>query len=241
MSAPAVYLDAGLTTLPASSPWYRTLTRVVRVRPGEAVRLLDGLGGERLAVVTAVDREGVRFEVRQSRCVERAEPALVLGQALLPANRFDDLVQQATELGVDVVQPLLSARTNVRLEPADVPDKLERWQRKAREAVRQCGRALEPEIRPPLTLSEWLGTGDATTSWVLFDRGGSPELPPLSPIGDVRLVIGPEGGWDASEVATLRARGGHVVELGPHILRAETAALLAVGLAARARGTRSGG
>jgi 16S rRNA (uracil1498-N3)-methyltransferase len=57
----------------------------------------------------------------------------------------------------------------------------------------------------------------------------------------VRLVIGPEGGWDASEVATLRARGGHVVELGPHILRAETAALLAVGLAARARGTRSGG
>lgn len=226
---------------------------MVRIRPGEAVRLLDGCGGERLAVVAGVDREGVRFEVRENRRVLRAEPALVLAPALLPANRFDDLVQQATELGVDVLQPLVSARTNVHLPAADVPDKLERWQKKAREAVRQCGRALEPEIRPPLALAEWLETGprlrgeppsgsgsrsDATTVWVVFERGGSAELPPLPAAGEVRLLIGPEGGWDPSELAAIRARGGHAVELGPHILRAETAALLAVGLAARARGSR---
>jgi len=213
---------------------------VVRVRVGEPVRLLDGQGGERLALVTAIDREGVRFEVRETRRVQRTEPALLLGVALLPANRFDDLVQQATELGVDVLQPLVTARTNVHLDAADVPDKLERWQRKAREAVRQCGRALEPEIRPPLTLAEWQGTGDPTTLWVLFDRAGSPDLPELPRTGDVRLLIGPEGGWDATELAAIRTRGGHVVELAPHILRAETAALLAVGLAARARLTRSG-
>lgn len=235
MSAPAVYLDAGLTTLPASSPWYRTLTRVVRIRPGEAVRLLDGKGGERLAVVAEIDRAGVRFEIRESRHVARREPVLVLGLALLPANRFDDVVQQATELGVDVIQPLQTARTNVRLEPDEVPDKLERWQKKAREAVRQCGRTLEPEIRPPLAVDAWLGTGDATTCWVLFERGGAADLPALPATGDARLLIGPEGGWDETEVALLRARGAHVVNLGENILRAETAAVVGLGLVARAR------
>jgi 16S rRNA (uracil1498-N3)-methyltransferase len=239
MSAPAVYLPSDADVLPADSPWYRTLTRVVRIRPGEPVRLLDGQGGERLAVVAGVDRAGVRFEVRESRRVQRREPALVLGLALLPAARFDDVVQQATELGVDVIQPLVTARTNVHLAPDDQPDKLERWLKKAREAVRQCGRALEPELRPPVALAEWLNVRDDAT-WALFDRGGSDALPPLPEAGEVRLLVGPEGGWDDAERATLRARGAAVVTLGEHVLRAETAALLAVGLAALARCARSG-
>lgn len=234
MSHPAVYLPADAVALPATSPWYRTLTRVVRIRPGEAVRLLDGLGGERLAVVVGVDRSGVRFDVRASRRVERREPALVLAPALLPANRFDDLVQQATELGVDVVQPLVTARTNVHLDLEDVPDKLARWQKKAREAVRQCGRTLEPEIRPPVALDEWLAKDDASSLWVLFERGGG-GVPTLPTVGEVRLLIGPEGGWDTAEVAALRARGAAVVGLGEHILRAETAALVGLGLVARSR------
>jgi len=234
----AVYLPADADLLPASSPWYRTLTRVVRVRPGEPVRLLDGRGGERLAVVAAVDRTAVRFEIRELRRVQRREPALVLGLALLPANRFDDVVQQATELGVDALQPLVTARTNVHLAPDDVPDKLDRWQKKAREAVRQCGRALEPEIRPPVTLAPWLATAEASTCWVLFDRGGADALPTLPPRGEVRLLVGPEGGWDDAELSALRGSGAAVVTLGEHTLRAETAALLAVGLAARARPAR---
>ena len=234
MSAPAIYLPASDTVLPASSPWYRTLTRVVRVRPGEAVRLLDGAGGERLAVVATVDRDGVRFEVREARRVQRREPALVLYLALLPAARFDDVVQQATELGVDAVQPLFTARTNVRLAADDVPDKLERWQKKAREAVRQCGRALEPEIRPPLALADGLGA-NADATLVLFERGGASELPAFPARGEVSLLVGPEGGWEPSEIEAVRAAGATVVTLGEHILRAETAALLAVGLAARAR------
>ena len=232
----AVYLAPDADVLPASSPWYRTLTRVVRVRPGESVRLLDGAGGERVAVVVEVDRAGVRFEVRERRRVLRREPALVLGLALLPAGRFDDVVQQATELGLDVLQPLVTARTNVHLAPDDVPDKLDRWQKKAREAVRQCGRALEPEIRPPLALADWVRDGGAAT-WVRFDREGSPELPPLPAAGEVRLLVGPEGGWDEADVAALATMGAATVTLGEHVLRAETAALMAVGLAARARTT----
>jgi 16S rRNA (uracil1498-N3)-methyltransferase len=232
MGTPTVYLDPVATVIPSSSPWYHYLTRSVRVRVGDALHLLDGRGGLREARVAAVDREGLTAEVLAERAACQHEPALVLCVALIPANRWDWLVEKATELGADAIQPLLTARTQVRDPGQDLPDRLERWTRKAMDAVRQCGRPDVPEIRPPQALESLLREHelpDRPVSRLLLSPRAEPgALSGLPARGELHLLVGPEGGWSPGEERLLQASGAVPLNLGTTVLRVETAALAAL-------------
>ena len=234
MSAPGIYLAPPQLSVLATSPWYRYLTRVQRLRVGDRVRLLDGRGGQRDAVLTHVDKTGLRFEAGPTTVRPPLESELILCPALLPHKRMDWLIEKVTELGVDVIQPISTQHTSVPAPTDDLPERLARWSRKASEAVRQSGRQALPEIRPPCSLTALLEAWateqakDSSSIIVWLDPEGAPALPTHSPGGRWRLLLGPEGGWSEGERCALRATGPVSLCISPHTLRAETAAMSAV-------------
>jgi 16S rRNA (uracil1498-N3)-methyltransferase len=147
-----------------------------------------------------------------------------VGLALVPpsADRLRWAVQKLTELGVDRIVPVLAERSVSRPDPDRAAGAAERWRRISREAARQCRRATLPaieEVRPLASLAGHPGV-------VVAERGGAPaEALPPPPDGETLVVIGPEGGLAPEEVEALKPWGR--LGLGPHVLRAETAALAA--------------
>jgi 16S rRNA (uracil1498-N3)-methyltransferase len=140
---------------------------------------------------------------------------------------METIVRAVTELGVARVCPALCERTIVRLEPARWRDRARRWQRVAREAAKQCGRAVIPEIEAPRPLAEWLAAGEpADLPLCLWEADGTPLAGVLAAAVAPRsaiVVVGPEGGLAQVEVETARSHGFTVTSLGPRILRTETA------------------
>lgn len=208
----------------------RRLATVMRVRAGEEFRLFAGDGREWRATVIEVGRQAIRAEVGE---VTRQEPPPVLTvevwAGLVRANRFDWIVEKCTEAGADVIRPLVTGYGARGDEPSAARN--ERWHRIAVEAAEQCGRLYLPAVEPASSLDDLLSRHHGAL--LLADGGGLPwpQVVPLLPAeGRLALIIGPEGGLSADEVARARARGALVASLGPNILRTETAAVVAVGL-----------
>jgi len=151
---------------------------------------------------------------------------LNLGVALLKGEKFDLVVQKATELGVIRVTPLITRYADIHLrDAADAGKRVARWQRIALEAAKQSGRPLVPEVGPPVAFEEALaleGLG------IMFsERGGTAfdSLKVHDGVSAVTALVGSEGGWSDEEIAAARARNFQIVTLGGRILRAETAAI----------------
>ncbi|MDR3050534.1 MAG: 16S rRNA (uracil(1498)-N(3))-methyltransferase [Oscillospiraceae bacterium] len=201
--------------------------RVLRLAPGQAVELLDGQA-RWAAALTQVSPQGARAIVRALLADGEPRLRLTLCQGLVKGDKMDWIVQKCTELGVHAVQP-------VRMRRCVAQDgggrALERWQRIAREAAKQCGRARVPGILPPVDwggLALLLAQQDvALVPWEGATTGSLARALDETP-ARLALVIGPEGGMAEEEMAALTARGARTVTLGPRILRAETAAVAAV-------------
>lgn len=227
----------------------RHLRDVLRLRAGDEAFVFDGEGREFACVLLDAGGRGAcaSLEVRG-----RAEPqspesplALTLGVALLKGEKFDLVVQKATELGASRVVPVVSRRADVRLrDERDAGARVERWRRLALEAAKQSGRARVPPVEAPAGFEDFVSVGaGASEARVLFAARGGGVLGDLarggqSEPGDggwarplsVRALVGPEGGWEAEEVALASARGWTIVTLGGRTLRAETAAITAAAL-----------
>jgi 16S rRNA (uracil1498-N3)-methyltransferase len=147
---------------------------------------------------------------------------LNLGVALLKGEKFDLLVQKATELGVTKITPLITRYADIHLRDAsDATKRVTRWQRIALEAAKQSGRAFVPEISLPVAFDKLEVEG----AGVMFsERGGQP-IENLAAASSITALVGSEGGWADEEIDAAQARGFHVVTLGGRILRAETAAI----------------
>ncbi|HEX8189735.1 MAG TPA: 16S rRNA (uracil(1498)-N(3))-methyltransferase [Pyrinomonadaceae bacterium] len=212
----------------------RHLRDVLRLRAGEEARVFDGEGREFACVVAeAGGRRGpARLEVRGP-----AEPPgpespleLTLAVALLKGEKFDLVVQKATELGAARVVPVETKRADVRpRDERDASKRVERWRRLALEAAKQCGRARVPPVEGPTAFNMFVETR-AHEARVLFAEGGGASLESLATQtrgrpAAVTALVGPEGGWEDEEVAHARAQGWAVVTLGGRTLRAETAAI----------------
>lgn len=199
------------------------LARVLRSRPGDAVRAFDGDGFEAEGHVAAVAGDRVELCLGTPAEAEREAPlSLTLVVGLLKGDKLTQVVRQSTELGVDVVVPVVSRRADV---PRLSPGKADRLARVAEQAAKQSGRARVPRIGPPRPLDEVAWEGPA---WVADPRGGTPIREHgrrLAEAGASHLTAftGPEGGFTPEEVEGLRARGATPVALGPRVLRAETA------------------
>lgn len=200
--------------------------QVRRVQPGDALLLFDGRGGEWCATVTSMGRSEVVVRVDRFVDVDRELPFVVTLAVGAPANdRMDLLVEKATELGVAAVQPLLCERSVLRLAGERIERKREHWQAVAVSACEQSGRTRVPVVAPMCSLERWLAAlPPEGERWLLSPAAGQP---PTRPANDVPLIVlsGPEGGLAEAEEAAARAAGFQPVQLGPRILRAETAPL----------------
>jgi len=200
------------------------LTRVLRLRVGETVTVADGSGCWRPYGVAAIAAGAtVRLDAAGEPDVEPVlTPRLAVAFALTKGDKPELVVQKLTELGVDRILPVLSDRSVSRPDPGRAAGMVERWQRITREAARQCRRATLPTVEQLTPLAKLAGH----PGLVVAERGGRPAGglgPP--PGGEILAVIGPEGGLTPEEVAALAPWGR--LGLGPHVLRAETAALAA--------------
>ena len=207
----------------------RHLRDVLRLRAGEEARVFDGEGREFLCVLVGAGgrKEAARLEVRGE--VEPPSPEspleLTLAVALLKGEKFDLVVQKATELGAARVVPVETKRADVRLrDERDASKRVERWRRLALEAAKQSGRARVPKVEAPVSFNNFVGRAEGPR--VLFAEGGGAPLDSLTiEPGPVNALVGPEGGWEQEEMERARAHGWQVVTLGGRTLRAETAAI----------------
>jgi 16S rRNA (uracil1498-N3)-methyltransferase len=203
-------------------------TRVVRLGTGDALTLFAGTGGEYAATIARIDKRGAAVHIDGYAPVEReAALRITLAQAIAANDAMDYALRKATELGVAAIQPLVTARS-APLPAAERGEKRHaHWRHIAIAACEQCGRNRVPEVLPPQPLAEWLG------SWrgggIVFAPDAAPGLAALpAPTAPFALLIGPEGGFAAEEVAAAVRSGFVAVRLGPRVLRAETATVAAV-------------
>lgn len=208
---------------------------VRRVQPGHSLLLFDGRGADWPATVTAVTRSSVSVQVGAPQPVARELPLAVTLALAMPANeRMDTLVEKATELGVAAIQPLHAERSVLRLVGERATRKVAHWQAVAVSACEQCGRAVVPVVHPVQDLAAWLAADAARAAagpaWLLSLAPGA-QTPGQRRAGwttrptQLTTLSGPEGGWSAAEEAVAQAAGFVPVDLGPRVLRADTAPL----------------
>lgn len=212
----------------------RHLARVLRLGPGDLVQAVDGQGHEltvRLAHVGARSAEGLVVG-RTTRPTE-SPIELTLAQGIPKGDKLETIIRMATELGARRIAPLVTERTVARPDPGRWPHRLARCRRVAKEAAKQSGRAIVPEVDPPRSLGEWLAeprpAGLLLCLWE-GESGGPATVLPAGGVERASVVVGPEGGLSKGEVARLRSAGAVVAGLGPRILRTETAGPVALAL-----------
>jgi 16S rRNA (uracil1498-N3)-methyltransferase len=214
------------------------LVRVLRLDPGQLVVVADGNGHEYTVRLEAAGDTARGTVVAQGVSAAESPLAVTLVQGIPKGDKFEHIVRAGTELGLRRVQPVITARTVVRLDAARGRERVRRWQRVAKEAAKQSGRAVVPDVRPPEPLVEWLAAAPATAPGTLrlcLWEGETRSLgevigAPTTPPGAVELLVGPEGGLTREEVDAARARGFVAVGLGPRILRTETAGPAAIAI-----------
>jgi len=216
---------AGAVALAADEA--RHLRDVLRLKAGDEVYVFDGQGREFCCTVVNTKRDSAELRIEAE--VEPAKPEsklqLNLCVALLKGEKFDLVVQKATELGATKVTPLITRHADIHLrDAADAPKRVARWQRIALEAAKQSGRAFVPEIGLPVAFDEVLAA-----DWgVMFSERDGDRLESLmgqAGTQSITALIGSEGGWSDEEIEAARARNFRVVTLGGRVLRAETAAI----------------
>jgi len=203
----------------------RHLRDVLRLKPGDEVYVFDGIGHEFRCTVSSTKRDSAELHIEAE--VEPAMPEsqlqLNLCVALLKGEKFDLVVQKATELGVTKLTPLITRYADIHLrDQSDATKRVTRWQRIALEAAKQSGRAFVPVISPPVTFEtalEFEGAG------MMFSERGGETFESLIQASSITALVGSEGGWADEEIEAARARQFHIVTLGGRILRAETAAI----------------
>lgn len=206
--------------------------RVLRLKAGDTVTLFNGNGQEYHATLASADPRAASVHVEGMDAPERESPLhITLIQSLARGEKMDWIIQKATELGVSRIWPVTSERSEVRLDGTRGEKRLEHWRAVAIAACEQCGRNVVPEIRPPGSLTSALAlhpAKDAETRWMLHP-GGATRLRSAGPgAANTMLAVGPEGGFSDNDLAALRGAGFRALELGPRILRTETAGLAAI-------------
>jgi 16S rRNA (uracil1498-N3)-methyltransferase len=206
------------------------IMRVLRLREGDALTLFDGRGGEYGARIAGFRKDSVQVDVREQREVERESALdLTLAQGISRGERMDWVMQKATELGVRRVVPMFTERSVVKLDERQAEKKLQHWRGIAIAACEQCGRNRVPDISAPASFYDGIRASVATNvTRLLLSPQGSLRLRDLPRPSQVVLLIGPEGGLADNEEEFAIKSGFQPVQLGPRILRTETAAIAAL-------------
>lgn len=211
------------------------LMHVLRAKKGQVFTLVDASGHTGEAEITGFTEESVTMRLLRELSADTESPLeLWLAQCLPKADKMDFIVQKAVELGAARVQPLRSTNCVVKYDAAKAAARVQKWQRIADEAAKQCGRTRPLQVAEVQELSGWLKQLEAEGTALLFcyekEQQGIRDYLRSSAAGRYVVLIGPEGGFTPQEAELLLAAGAGSVSLGPRILRAETAAVAALSI-----------
>jgi 16S rRNA (uracil1498-N3)-methyltransferase len=218
----------GVVSLPLSTAHHAR--DVLRLRGDDPLRVFDGQGHEFEARVERITRRETWIRVLEPVSSAGESPlAIVLAMSLLKNDPSSLAIQKCTELGVMAIWPFITDRTDTEGRNAWRGSRLERWRKIAAGAAEQCGRSVVPVVDAPCTLSELLTRRFEGVRLVCVENGGRPldEIGVSSP-SSALVCVGPAGGWTPEEASQLSTAGFLPLTLGPRILRAETAAIVAV-------------
>ncbi len=208
----------------------RHIGGALRMAVGEAITLCDSAGTDYACTIAAVDKDTVTATVNSAK-PSSSEPSLAvtLYMGMPKGDKLELIVQKAVELGVTAIVPVITARSIVRVSGKDAEKKQVRLQRIAAEAAGQSGRGIIPTVDVPISWKAALARLANENTLLCYEGGGAPIGTLVTPSDTaISLVVGPEGGFDITEVEAVTATGGRIATLGPRILRCETAPLAAL-------------
>jgi 16S rRNA (uracil1498-N3)-methyltransferase len=207
----------------------RHAARVRRLEVGEPVVVADGLGAVADCVVAEVLPDGLELDVLDWRRLDRPDPYLIVVQALAKGDRGEQAVELCTELGVDEIVPWAASRSVVHWREGRGERALERWRRTALEAAKQSRRPRIPTVTDLASIEDVLVRISGAAAFVLHESAAQPlatvELPPL---GEVVVIVGPEGGMSDDEIVAFASSGATAVRMGEPVLRTSTAGAAAL-------------
>jgi len=207
------------------------ILRVLRMNPGQGLILFNGDGNDYPAELIEGAKKCARVRVLECRPVATESRLQVsLAQVISKGDRMDYAIQKSVELGVHSIQPLLSERCDVRLKGDREEKRLRHWQQVAASAAEQCGRGRIPAIHPVTTLDDWLKQPSAADLRLVLHHRSNASLESHTRPTGIDLLIGPEGGLSAEEIAAAESAGFFPATFGPRVLRTETAPVVALSL-----------
>jgi len=211
--------------------------KVLRLRKGDIVMVVDGLGNAYRGSITRLGRSGIVDVTFHSLTRNYGEPnvVLTLASGLSAGYRFDTVVEKGTELGVKRFVPIVTEKSKVRIEdPARGRTKVNRYEKVALAAMKQCRRSYRPEIAFPVRFKDYLNEIDSGSLNLIFHPEASTKnIDDISfepGLKRVQIIVGPESGFSADEIAMAVDRGAVPVRLGSRVLRTETAGPVACAL-----------
>jgi 16S rRNA (uracil1498-N3)-methyltransferase len=209
--------------------------RVLRVRPGERIEVLDGAGHRYRCEAESLAKDAIQLRVLARDFIEPPPCRVTLVQSIPKGKVFDAIVQKATELGVSRIVPLLTDRVVTQLDEDKSEARVQHWRTVAIEAIKQCGSTWLPEVEAPTPVKDYVARGET------FDLSFVASLQPDArhPRGWIRdfqqahrrnpatvcVWVGPEGDFTPAEIDAAKSVGARPISLGPLVLRTETAAI----------------
>jgi 16S rRNA (uracil1498-N3)-methyltransferase len=209
---------------------------VLRKNPGDTIDLFDGKDNAYSGRIETITEEHVNGVLVANLEIPRVGVEIILAQGLLKGPKWDWLIEKASEIGVKKLLPLLTSRTVVQTDPEGAAMKISRWNRIALAAAKQCGRPDVMEVAEPVAFADYVRLKSDAFYLIPWEKESSrriADVPRPPKTTKVVCFIGPEGGWEESEVAMAERMGATPVRLGPTLLRAETAGIVAATLILR--------
>jgi len=204
------------------------ILHVLRLKAGDRLVLFNSADGEFQAAITAIKKNSCSVAIEKFIQKNVESPLRIhLGQAISRGEKMDYTIQKATELGVTAITPLFSEHCNVKLDEERVAKRLEHWQATAIAASEQSGRCFIPKIFPAENLEQWLPKAPSGTR-IILDHRSPNQIKNILLTNEITLLVGPEGGFSDNEILLAKQNNFIPVQLGPRILRTETAALAAI-------------
>jgi 16S rRNA (uracil1498-N3)-methyltransferase len=210
------------------------LTRVLRMKAGDTIRVFDGRGREFEALVDRVDKAEVAIVVgvRRVAPAREARVMVTLAPAVLKGDKMDAMIRDAVMMGAAAIQPVVTTRSEISLAALERKHARERWERIAISSAKQCGRAVVPGVLEPLAFDDVFDGNAIGSAFMLVEPGAAEKvlplaaLPPEIPV-EAAIFTGPEGGWTPDEIDRASAVA-HLVSIGSRTFRADAMAVVAL-------------
>lgn len=207
------------------------IRRVLRLQTGDRIILIDGRGNEYEAAISQLFDDYIHVKIFQ-KYTPHSEPTvrIILMQAFLKEKKMDMIVRSLTEIGISALVPVFSDRAIPRLDETRISSRIERWNKIAKESLKQCRRTIALEFAQPMLFRQAIHAENDADLKVIFWEN---ETRPLTTLiaseiekpSKIAIMLGPEGGFSQNEIDLAKSAGFVSASLGPRILRAETAAL----------------